>query len=182
MRKKLSESEKAERQAQRDAAKRLAALSAEKAQKPVKEISITIEWKRSVMWGFNPHCEARVIYADGSYDCSPTFKCSGSGYDKESTVIADVFNHYLKYKLWQLPIEKLQDRENGLPYGIYCNKESITDSNSSSAYRHYSGGIGTDCYYRIAECIGGKFERISTGKTFDVYKYIDLPAKADANV
>lgn len=39
--------------------------------------------------------------------------------------------------------------------------------------RYFEGGVGTSCYYSIAEFIGGKFENISSGKTFDVYQYTE---------
>lgn len=154
----------------RDAAKEQARIIDEKGQKLVKQIKITIEWKKSRTWGSNPACEAEVAFLDGSFQRSPTFRCSGCGYDKESTVIADVFNWYLKYKLWQLTPEQRKggngsnDKGNA-PYGISLYREN---------YLNYSGGIGTSCYYGISEYIGGKFENISSGKTFDVYLYTDL--------
>lgn len=168
--------DKAKLEARREAKKQaqeLARIESEKNQKPVKSIIITIEWKRSQTWGSNPNCEAEINFQDGTFQRSPIYKASGCGYDKESTVIADVFNNYLKYKLWSLGI--IQDNAgNGTsserkgittPYGVHC----YTDN-----HPHFGGGIGTNCYYKIAEFIGGKFERISGGKTFDVYKYTDL--------
>jgi hypothetical protein len=154
----------------REAAKEEARIASEKAQKPVKQIKITIEWKKSRTWGNNPACVAEVTYLDGGFEESPTYRCSGCGYDKESTVIADVFNNYLKYKLWQLTPEQRKggngsNDEGNAPYGI-----SLYRGNWMS----FSGGIGTSCYYAISEYLGGKFERISSGKTFDVYLYTDL--------
>jgi len=142
------------RRAARAAAKEAARIEAEKNQKPVKQIKFTIEWKKSRTWGSNPHLEARIEHWDGTYSYA-TATASGCGYDKESTVIADIFNQFLKYKLYQPLVPEL-------PYGIYI-----------SQWRHYSGGIGTDCYYKIAEAIGGKFEHIASGKTFDAYEYTD---------
>lgn len=138
----------------RKQAKETARIEAEKNQKPVKCIKITIEWKKSRTWGSNPHLEARIEHWDGTYSYA-TATASGCGYDKESTVIADIFNQFLKYKLYQPLVPEL-------PYGIYI-----------SQWRHYSGGIGTDCYYKIAEAIGGKFELVASGKTFDAYTYSD---------
>ena len=51
---------------------------------------------------------------------------------------------------------------DNLPYGIYLGQ-----------WRHFAGGIGTNCYYKISEAIGGKFEHLASGKTFDGYKYTD---------
>ena len=84
-------------------------------------------------------------------------------------MIANVFNAYLKYKLWNLSPEQRKGGNGSgdagkAPYGIHVY---------SDGHPHYGGGIGTNCYYRIAEYIGGKFEHISSGKTFDVYKFTD---------
>jgi hypothetical protein len=75
----------------------LAKIEAERNQKPVKEIEISIEWKKSRMWGNNPHLTAWVRFED---ETSEKFCCtaSGCGYDKESQVISDVYNEFLKYK------------------------------------------------------------------------------------
>lgn len=145
------------------ALKELARIEAEKNQKQVSEITITIEWRKSRMWGSNPSCEAIIIYKDGSRDYSPVYTASGCGYDKESTVIADVFNNYLKYKLYSEDIINAIDRSEQKPYGIYASID----------WKRYDGGIGTSCYYAISTAIGGKFEHVASGKTFDVYKYTD---------
>lgn len=151
------EANKLARQEARKQAKELAQLEAEKNQKEVAKITISIEWKKSRTWGSNPKCEAVVHFKDGSFDTSPVYTCSGCGYDKESTVIADVFNAYLKYKLHRIGAT---DKH---PYGIYLRED----------WKTYNGGVGTSCYYRIAEFIGGTFEHTANGKTFDVFTYID---------
>ena len=174
---KLTEQEKKERlEARRKAraeAKEQARIEAEKNQPHVKEITITIEWKKSYMWGSNPHAEAAVTFHDhkaGEWGTGffrkDGYTAGGCGYDKESTVIASIFNDFLKYKLHGKlndVDEYLNGEKTKIPYGIYIN----------SQWKHYSGGIGTNCYYKIAEAIGGKFEHVASGKTFDVYKYTD---------
>jgi phenylpyruvate tautomerase PptA (4-oxalocrotonate tautomerase family) len=153
---------KLERQQAKKEAKEIARIAAEKAQKPVKKITISIEWKKSATWGANPHCTASVHFKDGSYEDSPVYKASGCGYDKESTVIADVFNAYLKYKLWEKP-----EVDEKAPYGLYLR------GRGDNRYVSYNGGVGTNCYYNIAEYIGGKFTRVATGKTYDAYTYTE---------
>lgn len=143
-------------------------IEIEKNQKRVKEITINIEWVKSRMWGNCPRCEAKVFFQDGSFERSETFKAGGCGYDKESTVIASAFNKYLKYKLWELIPEQREGGHGSLdvgkaPYGI----------NNYNNHPSFAGGIGSECYYKISEYIGGKFDHVSSGKTFDVYKYTD---------
>jgi hypothetical protein len=170
----------ADRKKQRAHDAEMTRIRIEQNQRPVKELKITIEWAKSRMWGSNPHAEAHVIFHKdneiGMKSLSQGgYSCSGCGYDKESTVIASIFNDFLKYKLWKKTIEDSKGGEGGkmgeyhgkAPYGIRASKHEDIE------YRGFSGGIGTNCYYSIAEFIGGKFERIASGKTFDVYRYID---------
>ena len=92
----MSKEEKAERREarklERKRANQLEAIEAGKAQKPVKSMTISIEWKKSRMWGANPSATAKIQHQDGTYSSIGPFTCSGCGYDKESTVIAEVFN------------------------------------------------------------------------------------------
>lgn len=146
------------------AEKEVARIEREKNQKPVRKMTLSIEWKKSRMWGNNPRLSAEVYHHDGSYS-SGEFTCSGCGYDKESTVISEAFNAFLKYKLYGelKPTDRDRERDGEkMPYGIYTGQ-----------YRHFSGGIGTDCYYPISEAIGGKFTRVASGKTYDCYVYTD---------
>jgi hypothetical protein len=150
------EANKVARQEARKEAKRLAKIETERNQKPVKCIEFSIEWKKSRTWGNCPRLDAFIEYKDGTTARVSSY-ASGCGYCKESTVIADVFNTALKYKIYQMP-EGVK-----LPYGI-----------RSDYYKGFSGGIGVNSYYDIATAIGGEFKRVATGKTFDAYKYTDL--------
>jgi hypothetical protein len=173
MKTKLTPEEKEARKVARieanKATKEAARIEAEKNQKPVKSITISIEWKKSRTWGANPHAEAAVYFHDGTTERRDGYTCSGCGYDKESTVIAEIFNEFMKYKLWNLSAEAIKGGQGSMdsgpaPYGI---------NNYSPSSRSFGGGIGTSCYYRIAEYLGGKFENVASGKTFDVYKYTE---------
>ena len=144
----------ARKEAKRAEKKRIE-IEAEKNQKPVKSLTIAITWTKSRLWGMNPHAEAKVEYHDGTFNKQDGFTASGCGYDKESTVIAQIFNQFLKYKLHDMAISEKPNK----PYGM--------------TRLYYDGGIGTSCYRAISEFIGGKFESIASGKTFDVFKYTE---------
>lgn len=133
--------------------KKLAQIESDKAQKPVEYITFSIEWSK----GGNPTCTAWAYYFDNT---STKFvsRAGGYGYCKESTVIAEIFNATLRYKLYEFMPNTPKEFE---PYLIY---------NFEGRYS-FAGGIGTNCYYNIANFIGGKFERVATGKTFDAYKF-----------
>ena len=176
---------KLEKKLQRQQAKRLKDIEAEKSQKPVQSLTITIEWKKSRMWGYNPHATGQVSYKDGTGDRFFS-KASGYGYDKKSQVIADLFNQVLKYKLWDDAIMSKAfvdrwghkpSRDEQRPYGISAprNGESDTYESREGAQivksRYYCGGIGAECYRDISEYIGGKWEQIVNTPTCDVFRY-----------
>lgn len=75
---------------ERAAEKEIAKIEAEKNQKPVKRLTINIEWVKSRTWGHNPHATAEVEFHDGTFTRRDGFRASGCGYDKESTVVADI--------------------------------------------------------------------------------------------
>lgn len=175
---KLTEEQKLQKKQKKEHLKDLQKIENEKNQFPVKEMTITIQWKNNRTWGSNPHCEASISFYNGKYEKSKNYTCCGSGYDKLSTVVADVFNDYLKYKLWNKTIEQCKradyswKEKGGAPYGIsagtYKNNEGEVE------YHYFNGGIGIDCYFAIGEFIGGKFECLASGKTFNVFKYTNL--------
>jgi hypothetical protein len=142
----------------------------ERGQRPVESITISIEWKKSRMWGSNPHATAEVRYRGESYpsyERRDGFTCSGCGYDKESTVVSEIYNEFLKYKLWQFSLNA-ENRIEGAPYGVSSGQYE------GNEYRYYSGGIGTNCYHAISAFIGGQFKTVASGNTFDVFEYKDL--------
>jgi len=142
-------------------------IISQKEQKEIQSLTITIEWRKSRTWGSNPYASCRIHYKDGTFRYEEkVYTASGYGYDKESTVIAEIFNDFLRYKLWNRSIEELKDS----PYGI-SSGEWITSLENKIEYRRYDGGVGTNCYYDISKFIGGEFICVASGKTFDVYKY-----------
>src|SRR3990167_10797250 len=158
-----------ERQLNNRIKKQLDEIESHKGQKPVKSITINIEWKKSRVWGNNPCAYADVCYKDGSHTRSKDYRASGCGYDKESTVIAECFNEFLRYKLYQKHIWK--DSINGEkvnhPYGVYYynGAEGQKHDQGYISTPTYNGGVGTSCYYKISEFVGGKFEKLASGKT-----------------
>lgn len=117
----------------------------------IKEITITVEWTKSRTWGANPTAEVRIWLDNGMFEYF-TSKCSGCGYDKESTVIAGALNQSKSIikLLLQLP-------ENNL-YGYYKNEGHLP---------HLSGGVGTSSYPSIFKLAGYNMKHIANGKMFD---------------
>lgn len=162
-----AERAEARKQARRER-ERLAKIEAQKSQRPVSQITINIEWRKSRLYSRTAVATARVGYADDGqirrYALSKEYKASGYGYDKGSTVVGQIFSDYLAYKLHR-PEDWVSDgvyfhRDGAKPYGI-----SFYDG-----VGYYEQGIGISCYYDIAKFIGGKLEHVASGKTFDVYR------------
>jgi len=161
MSKRLTEEEKKARALARKVARKEAARmdrQLEEARRPpVKSLTITIEWKPSRIYGTTPHGTAEVRYHGGRYEMVDGFRTQGCGYDKTSTIAADMFNRFLIYKLWR------KRPEDPKPYGVAVGVD----------YRYFEGGIGMTCFPAIAEYIGGKWEVIASGRSFDVFRYVD---------
>lgn len=148
-----------------------------KNQKLVTGLTITIEWRKSRMWGFNPYAEAQVYYQDGTFERREGYTCSGCGYCKESTVIAEIFNAFLSYKLYQKHrwVDSINGKKANYPYGVYYFGGNHGEKHESGyiSKPSFNGGVGTSCYNDISKFIGGVFEHVASGKTFDAYKYTD---------
>ena len=134
-----------------------------RAERPdVKRLRIHVQWKKSATWGRNPHAHYSCHFQDGTY-ASGDETCGGCGYDKESTVIATIFNQCCSGMLW-----RKTHKRGGLknkPYGIY-----------EGYFPHFDGGIGTNCYVSITQWLGGQWERVDSGKDYDSYE-ITFPVK-----
>ena len=160
------EERKAARKKEREELKKAKQIEAEKNQKPVKRIDIVLEWKKSRTWGMCPKAEARATFADNTCEYFEGRTVTGCGYDKQSTAVAEVLNHFLKYKLWaeNERIQKENIKHDSLPYGATF----ISQYN----YVGFSGGVGVNCYYRVAEFMGDKFTTNFSTNSVDNYSYI----------
>lgn len=123
-------------------------------------LTINVEWRKSQMWGSNPTAEAYIP----SIGTVSSGSIGGCGYDKQSTAVANVLNQIPQFKKLMFELKNkgknttIQNRElfgYGAGYGVLPQ---------------FEGGVGVDCYYPIFEKIGYKFETISNGKNFDVYR------------
>lgn len=121
----------------------------------IKEMIITIEWKKNSTWGKCPYASiSNIITEEGEYKfIDYSTKALGYGYDKESTVLSHIFNKFLKYKIHELKNSK------NLPYGI-----------NKGEYNYFNGGIGTNCYFKITEFLKGEMKTIVNTDKVSVYK------------
>lgn len=125
--------------------------------KDIVSMTIKIYWKRSSVWGSTPHAEYWCRYADGTENHANGFTCSGCGYDKTSTVIAEIFNKEFSGMLW-----RKRKTKKKVPYGISLH----------GYFPSFSGGIGADCYYRITQFLGGEWRHVTWGDNFDQFEIL----------
>jgi hypothetical protein len=125
------------------------------------EITISIEWRKSRMWGSNPSATARVQTTKG-YFTFESGSIGGCGYDKQSTAVAQVLNQCeallnMMYKVKDSS-SKVDNRDlfgYGSGYGILPSIE---------------GGVGVSCYPQIMEKLGLTFKTVASGKMYDCYQ------------
>lgn len=126
-------------------------------QKPISDMTITIQWKKSRTWGYVPKAVANIYYEDGSFLNTDTYTVSGYGYCKESAVIAEFFNDFLKYKLWDLE----GNVPENVPYGLRLNYKYNP---------YFDSGIGVSSLENIIKFLGGKMEKVASAERLDVYR------------
>lgn len=119
---------------------------------------VSITWHRSRTWGNCPTAEYRATFADGHSEYGDGVSASGCGYDKESTVIADIFE---KFCLGMANRKYKRNKKQELPYGVAKTWNTL----------YFMGGVGESCYRKITEWLGGKCEHTGCGKTYDEYVY-----------
>jgi len=114
---------------------------------------ISVEWKKSYMWGKNPRCETNTGFKGSSV--------GGCGYDKLSTSVKEALNNDERI-LKLLYIKKNENIKtvNGVLFG-YGSGYGILP--------YFEGGVGVGCYPKICESIGLKFERIVNTNNTDVF-------------
>lgn len=136
-------------------------------QKDLLRMTIKINWKRNRTYGnYDPHASYFLEYQDGTTDSDRGFSCNGGNYDKESTVVLNIFNAVLRGMLWR----KRNSRKEK-PYGVYCDKDSFPS---------YSWGIGMNSVGNIVEWLGGKMVHTAWSDTFDQYN-ITFPKRKAAS-
>ena len=154
-----------ERKAIREAVKYQKRVEEVKAQPKLESLTITIEWKKSRMWGSNPHATGEARTTEGRRLVG-TATASGCGYCKRSTVIADLFNQFLRHKLYDSAVlARLAIKK---PYGMSFPKDG------QKWLPYFDGGIGEGCYRQISEAIGGTWECVAHTDSVEVYQYKEI--------
>jgi len=133
----------------------------------IESLTITVEWKKSSMWGSNPTAEA---YINGIGRVS-SGSIGGCGYDKCSTAVANVLNQVPQFK------KLMCELKNKLSNCKKTNREVFGYGAGYGIIPTFEGGVGVSCYDRIFNSIGYEFKTVSSGKTFDVYRISKVTPK-----
>lgn len=118
---------------------------------------ISVEWKKSKMWGWNPK-------AYDNYN-KESESISGCGYDKLSTATSQILNQHpilIKEMIQKLENEVLESdkRDRNTIY-----REVLGYGAGYGIIPHFEGGVGVSCHLRILERLGYDTEHHSTPNT-----------------
>ena len=128
----------------------IAKLDAAEAANDASTIYISVEWKKSRVWGANP---TATITGSGSYS---TGYASGCGYDKESAAIAEALND--NPVIMRILYEHA-DKGGAFPYGV----------TTWAGVPSFDGGCGVSVFYNIFNACGYTFNCVAGGKMFNAY-------------
>lgn len=119
------------------------------------DLIITVEWKKSYMWGMNPTAWTNYGFRGTSI--------GGCGYCKLSTATAQALNDYL-------PILKLMyiKKNRVINQGIN-NHELLGYGSDYFTFPSFEGGVGVNCHQQIIEKLGLKWKSITHTDHVDVY-------------
>lgn len=119
------------------------------------ELVITVEWKKSYMWGMNPTAWTNYGFRGTSI--------GGCGYCKLSTATAQALNDYL-------PILKLMyiKKNRVITQGIN-NHELLGYGSGYFTFPRFEGGVGVESHRAIIEKLGLKWKSITSTDHVDVY-------------
>jgi hypothetical protein len=143
----------------------------------IEKITISIEWKKSKMWGNNPSAEAKVFYKNGICERFYSGSIGGCGYDKESTAVANSLNQcnsVLKL-LYNAKNEALEGNYNHETNEVLTGYKSMKNHDLLGYGSGYGllpsieGGVGVSCYNAIFNKVGFNFKTLTSGKNFDVF-------------
>ena len=143
--------------------------SVESETRVLKQISITVEWKKSRMWGYNPTAEITFSYTDGTFERDTSGSIGGCGYDKESTATGQVLSENLSLlsELYARQEEIMDEWKNDSS----IRRERLNYGAGHGVLPYFDGGVGFNCHRHILEKLG--FTQISetNGKHFNVYVF-----------
>lgn len=135
----------------------------------IKTVAISVTWKRSATWGFNPTAEV-IINGVQSY----VGRASGCGYDKRTAAIGEALNQSdIILKMLYLAKEKALAKA---PAKIRKNPEAsngdlIHYGAGYGVLPYFEGGVGMTSFYGVFEACGLRCTHSHGTNTTDYYYF-----------
>ena len=160
-------------------AEKLKKLEKAAAAPDLESVSISVEWTRSRVWGYNPAAEI-VVNAGGHYS-KYTGSASGCGYDKRTAAIGAALNqsasvlkmlYTAKEKaLATMDPEKIEAMKKGYIFGSESNRDFIHYGAGYGVLPYFEGGVGMSSFRGVFEACGYKCSADHATKHYDYYHF-----------
>lgn len=140
----------------------------------LKSVSVSVSWKRSAYWGYNP---TATVTINGIQQYSGT--ASGCGYDKETAAVGSALNQsetILKalYTAKEKALSKAPAKTRNNPKA--SNADLIHYGAGYGVLPYFEGGVGMTSFKGVFEACGLKCTHSDHTKTSDYY-YFEAGAK-----
>lgn len=144
-------------------------LKAQEAEE-IETVSVSVEWKRSSCWGWNPTATATITTAHKREQY--TASASGCGYDKLTAAIGSALNQSASIKKMLYTAKEKTLLEN-YPAFTECesNRNFINYGAGYGVLPYFEGGVGMASFYGVFEKCGYKCTVHNETKTTDFYYF-----------
>lgn len=142
----------------------------------VKTVSISVDWKRSSTWGYNP---TATVIINGVHEYRGT--ASGCGYDKETAAIAAALNQSIvilkmlytakEQALESMSPERIEAAKKGYCFGCETNRDFIHYGAGYGILPYFEGGVGMSSFRGVFEACGLRCTRSHETKTRNYYYF-----------
>lgn len=134
----------------------------------VKALTLSVDWRRSAMWGLNPHCIAHVVTDSGKfYQFEGT--ASGCGYDKLSASVADALYQCKELRSMLCEAKERKVRKLALSDISEANRNYLPYGAGYGAVPYLESGVGISSTLSVLGAVGLVVVASSHTKTSDFY-------------
>lgn len=151
-------------------AKMLEKLEQAETAAPVLDIAISVDWKRSAMWGYNPTATVTVHTADGWKQYTST--AGGCGYDKLTAAVGGALNQSpAVLNMLYTAKEKAYRKSTAAARKAWgdSNRGPIHYGAGYGILPYFEGGVGWTSFVGVFEACGYKVTNQHETKRSDYY-------------
>ncbi len=135
----------------------------------LENVSISVEWRKNSVWGYNPTATVTINHHYGE---QYTASASGCGYDKLTAAIGSALNQSASIKKMLYTAKEKSLLEN-YPAFKQCesNRNFINYGAGYGVLPYFEGGVGMASFYGVFEKCGYKCTVHNETKTTDFYYF-----------